>query len=315
MLPVVVLMRSNSTKSLLLVAVIIFGFIVVFLLSGFIEKNNTALPDGFEDEDLTLQGAKLKGFALGFEGLIADWYWMKSLQYIGDKIIKSNQPITLDNLKPLNPRLLYPYLDNASDLDPRFTAIYEYGAIVLPSIDETQAIKIAEKGVANNPEQWRLYHYLGFTYWTFKEYEKASQIYEKGSTIKDAPAWMKLMSAKIRIDGGSRDTARTIYRQMFEQATDENIRKSAELRLYQLDSLDEQEVINSVLQNFKAKTGRCANNLKEILPLLKNVKLPDGKDFHLDKSNNLIDPSGAPYLFDNKNCIVNLSPDSQIPKN
>jgi hypothetical protein len=57
----------------------------VFGLSRFVEANRPALPENYADEDLALQGARLKGYALGFEGLIADWYWMKSLQYIGDK--------------------------------------------------------------------------------------------------------------------------------------------------------------------------------------------------------------------------------------
>ncbi len=82
-------MNKNLKQSLLSAALIIGGFLAVFALSDFLEKNRPALPENFADEDLTLQGAKLKGFALGFEGLLADWYWMKSLQYIGDKILNS----------------------------------------------------------------------------------------------------------------------------------------------------------------------------------------------------------------------------------
>ncbi len=58
----------------------------MFLFEQFSRKTSPVLPENYADEDLTLQGAKLKGFSLGFEGLIADWYWMKSLQYLGDKV-------------------------------------------------------------------------------------------------------------------------------------------------------------------------------------------------------------------------------------
>jgi hypothetical protein len=84
------------------------------------------------------------------------------------------------------------------------------------------------------------------------------------------------------------------------------VRENAELRLAELDSLDERDAIRAALQNYREKTNRCANTLQEILPLLRPVKLPGGQDFRLDKSSNLVDPSGAPYLLDKQTCDVNL---------
>ena len=111
-------------------AVIVFGFTAVFGLSSFLEKNRVSLPESYEDEDLSLQGKRLKGYALGFEGLLADWYWMRSLQYIGDKVVNSKaEVLSIDNLRPLNPRLLYPLLDNATDLDPKFITAYSLSLI------------------------------------------------------------------------------------------------------------------------------------------------------------------------------------------
>lgn len=289
------------------------GFVLVFVLSNFLEKNRPALPPGFEDSDLAVQGARLKGFALGFEGLAADWYWMQSLQYIGGKLIKTEGPINLDNLRPLNPRLLYPYLDNATDLDPRFMAAYSYGAVVLPGIDAEQAIKIAQKGIDNNPNEWVLYQHLGFIYWRLKQYEKAAEIYEKGSQIAGAPPFMRMMAAKMKSEGGSRETARAIYRQMFDEAADKQIKETLRLRLLQFDSLDQQDAIRAALQNFKEKTGRCANKWSEVFPLLQNVKLPEGRDFRLDKSSNIVDPGGTPYVLDMENCDVKLDTASKIP--
>jgi len=308
-------MKPNSTKTLIAIAVIIFGFVGVFFLSSFIEKNRPSLPPGFEDEDLALQGAKLRGYALGFEGLIADWYWMRSLQYIGDKVVKSpDETLNIENLTALNPRLLYPLLDNATTLDPQFMAVYAYGAVVLPAIDKEQAIKLTEKGIADNPNEWRLHQQLGYIYWRLGNFEKAAAVYTEGARIADAPPFMSLMAAKMKSEGKSRDTARAIYEQMVAESTDTRVIDNAALRLLQLDSFDEQDAIRSTLQTFKSKNNRCASTWREILPLLQSVKLPGNKDFRVDTSNNLVDPSGAPYILDKENCDVLLDKEkTKIP--
>ena len=82
---------KRSAGTFLLTAVIIGGFAAVYFLSGFVERARPPLPENYTDQDLALQGSRLKGYALGFEGLIADWYWMQSLQYIGDKILKNKR--------------------------------------------------------------------------------------------------------------------------------------------------------------------------------------------------------------------------------
>ncbi len=297
-------MNKNSKQMVVSIAAILIGFGLIFVLSNFVEKNRPALPEGFVDKDLALQGARLKGYSLGFEGLLADWYWMQSLQYIGDKVLKSEGKINLENLKPLNPRLLYPYLDNATDLDPHFLTVYSYGAVVLPAIDAEQAIKIAEKGIANNPDKWRLYQHLGYIYWRIGKFDKAAEVYSEGGKISGAPPFFKLMAARMKTEGGSRETSRAMYQQMLDDAQDSQTKEAARVRLMQLDFLDERDAIRTVLLSFKEKNNRCPNNWNEILPLLKSVTLPNGKDFRIDRSNNLVDPSDAPYLIDKENCDV-----------
>ncbi len=309
-------MPKNSNQLIISLAFVVISFGFIFVLSNFIESNRPVLPEGYEDQDLSLQGAKLKDYSLGFNGLIADWYWIQSLQYIGKKVANSpiENALNLENLRPLNPRLLYPLLDNATSLDPQYLAVYSYGAVVLPAIDPEQAIKIAEKGIANNPNQWRLYQHLGYIYWRLQQYEKAAETYQKGAQVADAPDFMRLMAAQMKNQGGSRETARQMYDQMLAQSTDTQTKESAKIHLLRLDSEDERDAIRPILQLFKEKTGRCVNNWSEIFPLLKSVKLPNGKDFRIDKSNNLVDPSDSPYILDTANCNIQLNPTSKLPK-
>ncbi len=308
-------MKNNSAKLIISVVFVVIGFGLVFLLSNFINNSRPPLPENFEDQDLLLQGSKIKGFTLGFNGLMADWYWMQALQYIGDKVTNSKDAnINLENLRPLNPRLLYPLLDNATSLDPQFLTAYSYGAIVLPAIDSQLAIKIAEKGITNNPNEWRLYQHLGYIYWRLKDFDKASESYQKGSQIEGSPSFMRMMAAQMKTQGGSRQTARIMYQQMLSEAQDSQTKEVATMKLMQIDSLDEREAIQNVLNSFRNQQNRCINNWAEIFPMLKNIKLLNDRDFSIDKSNNLVDPSGIPYLLIKDKCEITLDiKSSKIP--
>lgn len=295
--------------------VVTAAFAAVFALSGFLEKNRPQLPKSYEDSDLSMQGKRLKGYALGSEGLIADWYWILSLQYIGKKIVENKETdINIDDLRSLNPRLLYPYLDNATDLDPKFYAAYSYGAIVLPAIDPQKAIELTEKGIAANPEKWRLYQYLGYIYWHERNYEKAAETYDRGSMIAGAPPFMREMAAAMKTKGGSRDTARAMYSQMLAEAEDEQSKRNAQLRLFEIDSLEETEAVNEVLAGLRNSNGKCVPNINAALPQLRSVQLPQGRDLRIDRSGSLVDPTGVPYKFDPETCTISLREDSKIPK-
>jgi tetratricopeptide (TPR) repeat protein len=308
-------MSRRSQNLIVHVIVILIGIAAIAFLSGYAEARKVTIAESYTDNDLEFQGKRLKGFGLGFEGLLADWYWMRSLQYIGDKVLKNPEvEIDLEDLRPLNPRLLYPFLDNATDLDPKLMAAYSYGAAVLPAIDPLLAIRLTEKGIANNPDAWRLYQYLGYIYWRTKEYEKAAEIYERGSQIDGAASFMRMMAAAMRTRGGSRAVARQIYSQLLSEAEDQQSRANAELRLLELDSLDEREAIQSALVAFRDRTGRCPQGLAEIYPLLRNVELPNGRKFRVDAASNLVDPTGVQYELDQQRCVVLLGNGSRIPK-
>ena len=301
-------MRSSSKYKEILISalIIVSGLFTAAYLNRVSAANRPALPEHIVDNDLEVQGSRLKGFAFGAEGLIADWYWMRALQYLGDKIL-ARPPgcINIDDLTDLNPRLLYPYLDVATDLDPNFITVYEYGAIVLPAVDPQMALALANKGIKHNPQNWKLYQHLGYIYWRLDRYDEAAAAYETGSKIEGAAPFLGLMAGALRIQGGSRKTARAIYTEM-AKATDEAVRETAELRLKQLDFFDERDAIDNILADFKGANGRCASAFGEIATKLFEQKLPGGRPWGVDRERRLIDPTGTPYILDKENCSVKL---------
>lgn len=291
------------------------GFAVVLWITPKLERARPAMPPGYSDSDLVLQGKELKGYLLGAEGLVADWYWIISLQYLGDKIINNTETkLDIGDLRGLNPRLLYPYLDNATSLDPQFTSAYSFGAIVLPSIDPNQAIELTKKGIRDNPDNWRLYQYLGYIYWVEKDYRGAAETYDEGSKIAGAPPFMRQMAANMRTKGGDRETARAIYQQMLNEAEDEQSRRSAQFRLTELGALDQMDAINALLAETAAARG-CPASINEVFPKLRALRLPPtAPELQINQRNELVDPGGTPYLFDRSKCEIELDQqNSKIP--
>src|SRR5678815_228785 len=125
---------SDRTRTIALGLVVVIGIACAALLVRRLDTLRPPDDPNAIDESLYVNGKTARRISLGFNGLAADWYWMRSLQYVGRKIINDND-VPLDNLGLLNLKLLAPLLDTATTLDPEFLDPYEYAAIVLPSIN------------------------------------------------------------------------------------------------------------------------------------------------------------------------------------
>jgi tetratricopeptide (TPR) repeat protein len=297
--------NKESLKTIGLMSMIVIALVSAISLTQWLDSRRSETATHNEDESLYLDGNTVRRISLAFNGLAADWYWMRSLQYVGRKIMAVPENVQIDNLESLNLKLLPPLLDAATTLDPQFFEPYEYAAVVLPAIDVQQAIHITQKGIATNPTNWKLYHHLGYIYWQQKNFQGAAEAYDLGAQIPGAPAWMSAMKARMADAGGSRSTAREIYKQMYEQSTEENVREMARLRLMQLDSVEEREAFRKLLLAYESRTGNCPANWKEFEPVLRALRIP------LSASGAPFDPSGTAYVL--KGCEVDLDPKSQVP--
>lgn len=287
-----------KTASLALVVVI--GMACAVLLLRWTDTLRPPADPNAIDESLYLNGKTARRISLGFNGLMADWYWMRSLQYVGKKLINTPEDVQIDSLGKLNLKLLAPLLDTATTLDPEFMDPYEYAAMVLPEVDVQQAIRITQKGIDANPNAWKLYHHLGYIYWQQRDYQAASEMYERGAQIPGAPAWMEAMKAKMVGDGGSRATAREIYKRMYEQAGEEQVKEMARKRLLQLDSFDQRDILRKLFADYKTRTGKCPDSWREIEPVLRALRIP------VDQSGAPLDPSRTAYVLKAGECEADL---------
>jgi tetratricopeptide (TPR) repeat protein len=261
-------------------------------------------------EELYVTPTAARRMSLAFNGLAADWYWMRALQYVGRKATAHEGPIQLDDLRALDLKLLAPLLDQATTLDPQFMAAYEYGAVVLPAVDQDAAVRLVNKGIEANPTAWRLYSYLGYIEWQRGDFKAASEAYAAGSRIAGAPAWMSAMAGLMSVKGGSRETARAIYETMLRTTEDDKMRALAISRLAQIQSLDESDALRRVLSAQRERNGgRCPSSWREVASVLRAAR------FNQDATGAPLDPSGAPYKLLTDRCDVELDERSAVLRN
>jgi hypothetical protein len=270
-----------------------------------------------EEQLFLSSGNAIRRMSLGLNALAADLYWIRTVQYFGRKVIDSGVPLSSAATKDLRMDLLAPLLDIVVTLDPQHIPAYRFGAIFLPERDMPAATALVEKGIAQNPNEWRLYQDLGYIYWQAgnaaapeeqnEYYTKSALWFEKGGTVAGAPWWMRDLGGLMRIKGGSRDAARAIY-STYLASDDPNIKAQAVERMKQLRSLDEVDAINSLIARYKEQKGECPSNLKVFAALLQSIKM------NVDERGFPVDPDGFEYAYDPQNCKAELASESTIAR-
>jgi hypothetical protein len=221
----------------------------------------------------------LRRMSLGYTGLLADIYWTRAVQYFGRKHHEYSMEY----------KLLYPFLNITTDLDPHLIPAYDFGSIFLAQKPPEgagmpeAAVRLVEKGIHNNPSYWRLYYDLGFIQFVErKDYEAAARAFEAGSQVPGAHPWMKLLAARMAERGGDLDTARFLWTKTYESTQDKAIRANAAAHLRALRVDDDIIHLNEIVRQFREKTGHSPVSFAELATAGYLPGIP-------------VDPLGNPY--------------------
>lgn len=194
----------------------------------------------------------LQGLSLGFNGLMADIYWTRVVQYFGAK----------RQVRSANFSLVYPLLEITTDLDPHLMVAYEAGSIFVsqpPPNGAGQpdlAVKLLEKGIRNNPGYWRLYFDLGFVnYMDRHDPAAAAEAFLEGSKIPGAKWWMKVTATAMLSKTNEPSTARMLWQQMYETSSDERVRQTARMHIVSLEVNEIVPRLQDRVEAYRRDTG------------------------------------------------------------
>jgi hypothetical protein len=272
--------KTSQSRSLwLAVVAVLLLFAGLFFLQTRIDAF-TRTEAQAQEELLLRSPSAIKKMSLGFDSLLADVYWTRAVQYYGSRL----------SARRATYPLLWPLLDITTTLDPKLLPAYSFGAIFLAEPDvgadrPDLAAQLVKRGIASNPDVWGLYSDLGFLYyWHFHDYRDAAAAYMAGSQTPQGPAWMKIMAARMDQKGGSFETSRMIWSEIYDSHTDPSVRKLALNTLRGLKAAQDKQELDDLAEKYRQHFGHYPASIAAMREagLIRGVP---------------VDPEGYPYVL------------------
>lgn len=258
-----------------------------------IQRIDALRPNATLQQMLYITSPKLlKRLSLGYDGLLADIYWTRAVQYFGGTYSHGGG----------NYQLLWPLLNITTQLDPHLIPAYEFGETFLVAKppqgagDPDKAIKLVRHGIENNPGDWHLYYDLAFIYYDLKDYRNAAEGFLRGSQLPDAHPFLKIMAAQMAQHGGDLQTARMMWSETYRTTHDKMIQANAAAHLRAIQVDDNVTVLETLARAYRERTGRFPQDFSEMVSagLLRGIPL---------------DPLNHPYKLEPGGKVVVTHPD------
>jgi tetratricopeptide (TPR) repeat protein len=236
------------------------SFAAVYLVQRGMDRH--AAGRGETAEVLYIPSGKVLRYAsLGHEGLVADIYWTRAVQYFGTQHHAGSSDF----------RLLAPLLEVTTELDPRLLPAYQFGANFLAPQPPNgaglpgAALSLMKFGIAHNPDQWRLYYNLGFLYYTeLKDFPRATDAFMRGAQLPVTNEFMPILAARMAQHAGEFDTARMLWFTTYQSTKDPEVRQNAvdHLRALQVD--EDVTRLEQVVEKYRQQYGRLPANMDDL---------------------------------------------------
>lgn len=232
------------------------------------------------EEVLFVSSPKMvKHLSLGYEGLLADIYWTRAVQYFGGRHAE----------RASHYHLLAPLLAITTTLDPHLVVAYQFGANFLSPKPPNgagmpdKAIELVEYGIRNNPDDWKLYYELGFVYYMdMKDYGRAAEAFERGSKVPNAHPFLKVLAAQMAQHAGDTQMARALWTTTYESSQDKQIRGNAIAHLRAIQVEDDVTKLQELVGQYGQKTGQLPASMSDLVAAGLLHTIP-------------VDPTGRPY--------------------
>jgi len=164
-------------------------------------------------------GQFLEQASLGYKNLVADILWFRTIQYYGGYRLGENDLALFQHL-----------IDVITELDPKFSFAYLFGALIiaedLGAFDE--GIEVLKRGMYNNPDDWWLPFEIGFLNYVYaRNYKEAVRYFNLASRIPGAEEITRRFAAFAAARGGYIEKSIAMWQELAETSNNKYIRELA----------------------------------------------------------------------------------------
>lgn len=223
------------------------------------------------------RGEVLKPMMLGYGHLAADVLWLNILQVLGEREVHASDYEWLSHA-----------LDVVTTLDPHYVYAYDVGGVVLAElagrVDWSNAL--LEKGLAANPDAWRLPFQLGFNaFFHQQDYVQAADYMARAARLPGRPAYVPELAARLYVEGKQPVLALHFLDVMIAQTQDVSVLAVLERRKAEVIIERDLEVLDRAVQGFVQRMGHLPASVQELVRAGLLVSIP-------------VEPFGGTYVID-----------------
>jgi tetratricopeptide (TPR) repeat protein len=219
------------------------------------------------DLDAVPVGTHLAFLSPGIRLSIADYYWLQTIQYLGE-------PRRLER----GFEKLFPLADLVTDLDPGHGYAYQTAGIVLSAqgrLDESD--RILKKGMGpGRPNWWSYPFYIAFNHYFYRgDYAEAARWARIAARTPGASTNISHLALALEVKSGSPDEAVAFLEEMRGLAKDEKT-AAALADQYRLALLQRDFArLDAAVATYRERTGRAPARLEELVTSGILTRLPD----------------------------------------
>jgi hypothetical protein len=208
--------------------------------------------------------------SLGFDALLADYYWLQAVQIVGiadviDEPIADHVGKLVDVVTTLNPHVDHPY---------RFAAVW----MTHNEEQVREANRLLRRSLEYHGDDWRNHFYLAFNHFFYlDESQQAAVAMERAASLPGSPAYLPRLVARLKSQTGGIDVAEVFLRQLLETTTDEASIAKIQSGLDEIEIEHKARHLDRAREAYRRLAGRDIESVEDLKtgPFRVIEKIPD----------------------------------------